>query len=79
MQAADHVAAMPTTEDNSPPYNDADYYGFVLTGLFGVIEDAEASECDPEGIALLVQARDLFWAEFQRRHPGAWDQKLPVG
>lgn len=70
---------MPTVEDNSPPNNDADYYGFVLTGLFGVIDDAEASDCPPEGIALLCQARDLFWADFQRRHPGAWDQKPPVG
>lgn len=70
---------MPTAEENSPPYSDADFYGFVLTGLFGVIDDAEASQCDPEGIALLRQARDLFWAEFQQRHPGAWDPKPPVG
>jgi hypothetical protein len=66
---------MPTSEENSPPYTDANYYGFVLTGLFGVIDDAEASACNPEGIALLRQASDLFWEEFQRRHPGAWDQK----
>ncbi|MBB4097326.1 hypothetical protein [Sphingomonas kyeonggiensis] len=70
---------MPTVEENSPPYSDADYYGFVLTGLFGVIDDAEASQCDPEGIAFPRQARDLFWAEFQRRHPGAWDPKPPAG
>ncbi len=57
---------MPTAEENSPPFTAADYYGFVLTGLFGVIDDAEASECNPEGIALLEQARDLFWAEFSR-------------
>ncbi len=71
----DHVALMPTAEENSPPHTDADYYGFVLTGLFGVIDDAESSECDPEAIALLRQASDLLWAEFQQRHPGAWDQK----
>jgi len=70
-----HVARMPTAEDNSPPYSDADYYGFVLTGLCGVIDDAEASHCHPDGIKLLRQARDLFWAEFKQRHPGAWDQK----
>uniref|UniRef100_UPI0035CA38D4 hypothetical protein n=1 Tax=uncultured Sphingomonas sp. TaxID=158754 RepID=UPI0035CA38D4 len=66
---------MPTAEENSPPYTDADYYGFVLTGLFGVIDDAEASGCDAKGIALLRQASDLLWAEFQKRHPGAWDRK----
>lgn len=70
---------MPTAEENSPPFTAADYYGFVLTGLFGVIDDAEASECNPEGIALLEQARDLFWAEFQERHPGAWRDKTPEG
>jgi hypothetical protein len=64
---------MPTAEEDSLPYTDADYYGFVLTGLSGVIEDAEASDCASEGIELLRQARDLFWAEFRQRHPGAWD------
>jgi len=73
--AVNHADLMPTTEENSPPHTAADYYGFVLTSLFGVIDDAEASDCNPEGIALLRQARDLFWAEFQRRHPGAWDRK----
>jgi hypothetical protein len=66
---------MPTAEENSPPYTASDYYGFVLTGLFGVIDDAEASECDPAAIDLLRQASGLLWAEFQRRYPGAWDQK----
>jgi hypothetical protein len=70
---------MPTAEENSPPYTDADYYGFVLTGLFGVIDDAEASDCDPRGVALLRQARDLFWAEFKQRHPGAWDSPKQTG
>jgi hypothetical protein len=66
---------MLTAEENSPPYTAAAYYGFVLTGLLGVIDDAEASECDPEGVALLRVARDIFLDEFQQRHPGAWDEK----
>ena len=66
---------MPTTEENSPPYSDADYYGFVLTGLFGVIDDAEASNCDPEGVALLRRASDRFLTEFKKRHPGHWERK----
>jgi hypothetical protein len=66
---------MPTAEENSPPYSAADYYGSVLTGLFGLIEDAEASECDPTGIEALRTAREIFWAEFQQRHPGHWKLK----
>ncbi|HEX8447458.1 MAG TPA: hypothetical protein VF649_12700 [Sphingomonas sp.] len=69
---------MPIAEENSLPKTDADYYGFVLTGLFGVIDDAEASSCDPAGIALLCEARELFWMEFQQRYPGAWDEKPKV-
>jgi hypothetical protein len=70
---------MPTAKDNSPPYTDADYYGFVLTGLFGMIDDAEALRCNPAGIALLRQAKDMFWAEFKQRHPGAWEEDQTGG
>jgi len=66
---------MPTAEENSPPYTDANYYGFFMTGLFGLLDDAELSGFDQNGIALLREARDIFWAEFQRRHPNAWVQK----
>jgi hypothetical protein len=69
--ADDHGPLMPTAEENSPPYTEADYYGFVLTGLFGVIDDAEALHCDAAGITLLRQAADMLWAEFKQRHPGA--------
>ena len=65
---------MPTAKHNSPPYTDADYYGFGMTGLFGVIDDAEASQCNPAGIALLRQAEEMFRAEFKQRHPGAWEE-----
>ncbi|MBB5713132.1 hypothetical protein [Sphingomonas xinjiangensis] len=70
---------MSTVEESAPPYTNANNYGAVLTGLFGLIDDAELSRCDPAGIALLRQARDLFWVDFQRRHPGAWDPTPPVG
>lgn len=55
---------MPTAEENSPSYTDADYYGFVLTALFGLIDDAKASGCDSKGITQLRTATELFWAEF---------------
>jgi hypothetical protein len=70
---------MPTAEENSPPYTEADYYGFVLTGLFGVINDAEASHCNSAGITLLRQAAEILWAEFKQRHTGAWDEKQTGG
>jgi hypothetical protein len=73
-----HAAIMPTAEGNSPPYTDADYYGFFMTGLFGLVDDAELSGYSPEGIALLREAQDLFWREFRKRHPDAWtDKALP--
>ena len=74
-QKGNHSFGMPTAKENSPPYSEADYYGFVLTGLLGLIDDAEASECDHEGIELLRLAREIFFEEFQRRHPGHWKHK----
>ena len=65
---------MPTAGDKPPPHSAADYYGFVLTSLFGVIEDAEASNCNPEAIDLLNEALGLLWAEFNERHPGHWER-----
>ena len=70
---------MPTAEENSPPYTDADYYGFFMTSLFGVLDDAELSGYDRKGIALLREAQEVFWAEFQRRHPGAWNPRRTDG
>ena len=66
---------MPPDEENSPPYSDADYYGFFMTGLFGLIDDAELSGYDRDGIERLRQARELFWTEFKSRHPGHWERK----
>lgn len=58
MRRNSHSASMP---ENIPPYTDADYYGFFMTGLFGLVDDAELSGYSPEGIALLRQAQDFFW------------------
>jgi len=57
-----------------PKHSDADYYGMFMTGLFGLLDDAELSGYSPEGIAHLRQARELFWAEFNHRHPGHWNR-----
>ena len=53
---------------------DAEYYGYFMTALFGLVDDAELSGYDPDGQKHLRQARDLFMAEFLRRHPNAWRQ-----
>jgi hypothetical protein len=63
---------MSTDVANEPPYSDADCYGFFMTGLFGLIDDAELAGYSPYGIELLREARELFWAEFKERHPAAW-------
>jgi hypothetical protein len=60
------------------PDSDADYYGMFMTGLFGLVDDAELSGYEPKGVVHLRLARDLFWAEFQRRHPGAWEHGQPA-
>ena len=62
---------MPRSEENPPTYTARSYYAFVLNGLSGVIDDAEASECDLEGIELLRMAHQIFSEEFERRHSGA--------
>jgi hypothetical protein len=53
----------------------ADEYGGFMTALFGLLDDAELLGYDAEGVACLRAARDLFWAEFQRRHPEAWSRR----
>jgi hypothetical protein len=62
---------------NTPPYTDAEYYGFFMTSLFGLVDDAQLSGYSPEGTALLRQAQDLFRQEFRTRHPDAWTDKTP--
>ncbi|MBS0360249.1 MAG: hypothetical protein JSR98_02620 [Proteobacteria bacterium] len=54
---------------------DAEYYGYFMTGLMGLMDDAQLASYDAEGIRHLRAARQLFSAEFQRRHPDAW--RLP--
>jgi hypothetical protein len=61
----------------TPPYTDADYYGFFMTEVFGLVDHAELSGYSPEGTALLREAQDLFWQEFKTRHPDAWTEKTP--
>ncbi|QTH19820.1 hypothetical protein HRJ34_15765 [Rhizorhabdus wittichii] len=58
--------------DETPKHTDAEYYGFFMTGLFGLIDDGSLSGYSGEGVVLLCKARDLFWEEFQSRHPDAW-------
>jgi hypothetical protein len=56
---------------------DAEYYGYFMTAVMGLLDDAELSAYDAEGVRHLRMAKDLFSAEFQRRHPGAWDHPKP--
>lgn len=55
-------------------HTDADYYGMFMTGLFGLIDDAELAGYSAEGIEHLRAARELFWKEFHQRHPNQWAQ-----
>jgi hypothetical protein len=61
-------------EPNEPQHSDADYYGFFMTALFGLRDDAELSGYSSEGIEHLSKAEALFLAEFNARHPGHWDR-----
>jgi hypothetical protein len=60
--------------ENPPKYTAAEYYGFFMTGLMGLVDDAELSGYDARGTELLRQARVIFWREFRERHPGHWDR-----
>lgn len=73
MRKLDQTAPM-STDENPPAHTDADYYGFFMTGLFGVIDDAEMAGYNREGTELLRQAREIFWQEFSQRHPGHWER-----
>jgi hypothetical protein len=59
-------------DETKPRHTDADYYGSFMTGLFGLVDDAQLSGYSAEATALLHQARELFWREFHARHPHAW-------
>jgi len=65
---------MPTAEENSPPYSEADDYGHFLTALFGLIDEAELAGYSSEAVELLRSARDKFWDESRDRHPGLWER-----
>jgi len=50
------TAILPSMPQNTPPYTDADYYGFFMTSLFGLVDDAELSGYSPDATTLLRQA-----------------------
>jgi hypothetical protein len=66
---------MPTDEEAQPSYTAAEYYGFFMTGLLGLEDDAQLSGYDAAGIEHLRKAVKIFGAEFRRRHPDAWIRK----
>ena len=66
---------MPTREENSPPYSEADYYGQFMTALMGLEDDAALAGYSEEGIDQLRKAIGSFMVEFRERHPGQWDSK----
>lgn len=49
-----------------------EYYGYFMTGLLGLLDDAELASYSAEGIEHLRRARDAFMQEFRERHPNAW-------
>lgn len=67
---------MPVSDDND--HTDADYYGFFMTGLLGLVDDAELSGYSREATESLRRARDLFMEEFNARHPGHWERPRPA-
>jgi len=69
---------MPTTDEFAPQHTDAAYYGFFMTGLLGLLDDAELSGYSAAGVAHLRRAREEFWREFQTRHPDAWKRSEPL-
>ncbi len=66
---------MTAPDDNTPLESDAAYYGYFMTALFGLVDDAELSGYSAEGIEHLRKARELFWREFQARHPDGWTKR----
>lgn len=52
-----------------PDRPEADYYGRFLTGLAGLIDDAEMSGFDRDGIAHLREANEYFRSDYRILHP----------
>jgi len=50
----------------------ADHYGYFMTALMGLEDDATMSGYSPAGQELLREAIRIFGAEFNERHPGHW-------
>ena len=45
--------------------NEPDYYMMFLNALEGLIDSAEMSGYDADGIAQLREARELFWSDYR--------------
>ena len=63
-----------------PPkeHSPADEYGYFMTGLMGLEDDATLSGYSTQGIELLREAIRVFGAEFDERHPRHWNHKPPA-
>jgi len=72
------TAIVPRMPENAPPHSDAEYYGFFMTSLFGLLDDAQLTGYSPAGTEMLRQAQNLFWEEFKSRHPDAWTEQTPL-
>lgn len=57
---------------NPIEHTDADYYGYFMTALMGLEDDASLSGYSQAGQELLREAIKIFMAEFEERHPGKW-------
>lgn len=61
-----------------PTDKDEEYYGYFMTALFGLVDDAELSGYSAEALEHLRRARDIFMTEFKSRHPLGWTRGRPA-
>lgn len=66
MGGSDHAADDERAEE---------HYGYFVTGLLGLLDDAELANYSAEGVEHLRRAREAFMQEFRQRHPKAWSAR----
>lgn len=66
---------MAGSEDPTAGERAEEYYGYFMTGLLGLLDDAELASYSAEGIEHLRRAREAFLQEFRERHPNTWSAR----
>ena len=57
---------------NPIEHSPADYYGYFITTLMGLEDDASMSGYSAAGQGLLREAIKVFHTEFEEKYPGHW-------